>query len=72
MVAMAVMVVMLLLVSAGMASAAPGNYGKGAAHANDNAARGITTAIAHSGGGCDVRLWVALTGSGAQLTRPGV
>ncbi len=53
MLAMAVMLAMMVA-SAGMASAAPGNNGKGAAKANPNAAFGIATAIEHSsgGGGC--------------------
>jgi hypothetical protein len=41
---------MMLVLAASPAWAAPGNNGQGAAHANDNAVRGISTAIAHSGG----------------------
>ena len=54
-VAMAVMVAMLVA-NAGMASAAPGKNGRGAANANHNASFGINTAIANSGSGdpCDI------------------
>jgi hypothetical protein len=45
---------MMLAVTASPAVAAPGNNGQGAAKANPNASHGMTTAIAHSGGGCDV------------------
>ncbi len=52
--AMALMLAMMLAF-AGMASAAPGNRGQGAAHAAPQASFGITTAAAASGsGGCNI------------------
>jgi hypothetical protein len=46
----AMLVAVMMAVTAGPALAAPGNKGQGAAHANPNASFGISTAIAHSSG----------------------
>jgi hypothetical protein len=49
-----VAVLVALMMVAGPALAAPGNRGQGAAQANPHATFGITTAVAASGGGCDI------------------
>jgi Fibronectin type III domain len=48
------MVAMLVAVTAGPALASPGNNSQGAAHADPNAAYGITTAVTNAAGGCQV------------------
>jgi hypothetical protein len=50
----AMLVAVMVAVTAGPALAAPGDNSQGAAHADPNAAYGITTADTNAAGGCQV------------------